>query len=59
MNRTPLAAQVVVCAVMSATALGAGGCALKLQLVDASVRKPSNVAVYSPSTRTAASPSRI
>jgi von Willebrand factor type A domain len=31
---------------MSVLALGAGGCALKLQLVDASVRKPSNVAVY-------------
>jgi hypothetical protein len=31
---------------MSVVALCASGCALKLQLVDASVRKPSNVAVY-------------
>jgi hypothetical protein len=35
---------VVACAALSASALG--GCGLKLQLVDASVRKPSNVAVY-------------
>jgi hypothetical protein len=38
---------VVACAALSGAALGAGGCAgLKLQLVDASVRRPSNVAVY-------------
>jgi hypothetical protein len=38
---------VVVCAVMSVLAATASGClGLKLQLVDASVRHPSNVAVY-------------
>jgi hypothetical protein len=36
-----------VCAALSVGGLGFGGCAgLKLQLVDASVRRPSNVAVY-------------
>lgn len=38
------AAQVVACALLSAASAGCLG--LKLQLVDASVRKPSNVAVY-------------
>jgi hypothetical protein len=38
--------RVVACAAMSVLALCISGCALKLQLVDASVRKPSNVAVY-------------
>lgn len=37
---------VLVCLALSVVATGAGGCALKLQMVDASVRKPSNVAVY-------------
>jgi hypothetical protein len=38
---------VVACAALSAAGLGFGGCAgLKLQLVDSSVRHPSNVAVY-------------
>ncbi|HVU53316.1 MAG TPA: VWA domain-containing protein [Polyangia bacterium] len=36
----------VACAALSAAAVGLGGCGLRLQLVDASVRKPSNVAVY-------------
>jgi hypothetical protein len=46
MNRKPPAVGVVACATLSVAALAASGCALKLQLVDASVRKPSNVAVY-------------
>jgi len=41
------AVSVVACAGVSVCALGGAGCAgLKLQLVDASVRRPSNVAVY-------------
>jgi len=44
MNRMRQAVHVVMCATMSVCALA--GCGLKLQLVDASVRKPSNVAVY-------------
>ncbi|HEV3033041.1 MAG TPA: VWA domain-containing protein [Polyangia bacterium] len=41
------AVSVVACAAVSVCALGGTGCAgLKLQLVDASVRRPSNVAVY-------------
>ena len=46
MNRMPHAVRVVACAALSVGGLGFGGCALKLQLVDASVRRPSNVAVY-------------
>jgi hypothetical protein len=40
------AVRVVVCATLSVASIAASGCGLKLQLVDASVRKPSNVAVY-------------
>jgi hypothetical protein len=46
MNGMRHAVGVVTCALVSASGLGASGCALKLQLVDASVRRPSNVAVY-------------
>ena len=46
MNRMPHAVRVVACAALSVAAVGFAGCGLKLQLVDASVRKPSNVAVY-------------
>jgi von Willebrand factor type A domain len=45
MNATRSSLIVVLCATMSVLS-GAGCAGLKLQLVDASVRKPSNVAVY-------------
>jgi hypothetical protein len=44
MRGTPVAYLVATCAALSAASAGCAG--LKLQLVDASVRKPSNVAVY-------------
>jgi hypothetical protein len=47
MNRAWHTFRVVSCVAMSVVSTAAAGCmGLKLQLVDASVRKPSNVAVY-------------